>query len=426
MKESKKSLNEGDFSTNLSLIEGFLLHLQKQKTDNAMIDNSLFAYMKGMLNRTPTLFTRYKYSQIDWNSRLIGIVGPRGIGKSTLILQHILKHQDKGYQLYVAADNMYFANHTLTGLADDFIKEGGTHLYIDEVHKYKNWSRELKQIYDVYPDLHIVFTGSSVLDIQKGEADLSRRALMYSMQGLSFREYLEMFHQIKTPVYTLDEILAHKVNIPNVEHPLPLFREYLQKGYYPFSDENGFSQRMEQVIAQTVEMDIPQYADMKASTARKLKRMLSIISELAPYKPNADNLATEIGVSKNNIPDYLVYLEKAGMIGQLRDETGGLRGLGKVEKVYIDNPSLMTILANGKPDIGNLRETFFYNQMRVMNDIISSKESDFVINEYTFEIGGRKKGKKQIENVKNGFIVKDDIEFGHGIIIPLWQFGFNY
>lgn len=171
-------------------------------------------------------------------------------------------------------------------------------------------------------------------------------------------------------------------------------REYLKKGYYPFSADYGFEMRMEQVISQTVESDIPQYADMRASTARKLKRMLSIISRLAPYKPGIENLATEVGVSKNNIPDYLVYLEKAGMIGQLRDDTGGLRGLGKVEKVYIDNPSLMTVLSGGKPEIGNLRETFFYNQMRVENEIISSKESDFVIGQYTFEIGGRKKGKK--------------------------------
>lgn len=391
-----------------------------------MIDDTLFAYMKSMLSRVPSRFTRYKYNQIDWDSRLVGILGPRGIGKSTLILQHINKNQGKGYHLYVSADNMYFTNHTLTSLADDFIKEGGTHLYIDEVHKYKNWSKELKQIYDVYPDLHLVFTGSSILDIQKGEADLSRRALMYTMQGLSFREYLEMFHQIKAPVYSLEEILTHKVNIPGVNHPLPLFREYLRSGYYPFSVENGFEQRMEQVISQTVEMDIPQFADMKASTARKLKQMLSVIAGLAPYKPSMENLATEIGVSKNNIPDYLVYLEKAGMIGQLRDNTGGLRVLGKVEKVYIDNPSLMTLLANGKPDVGNLRETFFYNQMRVMNNIVSSKESDFVINKYTFEIGGRKKGKKQIENVSNGYIVKDEIEYGHGITIPLWQFGFNY
>lgn len=391
-----------------------------------MIDDTLYAYMKEMLSRTPVLFNRYKYTQIEWDSRLVGITGPRGIGKSTMIFQHIIKYQAQGSHLYVSADHMYFSNHSLVELADDFVKEGGTNLYIDEVHKYKGWSRELKQIYDVHPDLHVVFTGSSVLDIQKGEVDLSRRVLMYQMQGLSFREYLEMFHGIKVPVYTMEEILAHEVTIPGVQHPLPLFREYLKKGYYPFSDEGGFELRMEQVVSQTVESDILQYADMKASTARKLKRMLAIISGLAPYKPNAESLAMEIGVSKNNVPEYLIYLEKAGMIGQLRDNTGGMRGLGKVEKVYIDNPNLMTVLANGKPEIGNLRETFFYNQMRVMNDVISSKDSDFMINQYTFEVGGRNKGKKQIENVPNGIIVKDNIEFGHGISVPLWQFGFNY
>lgn len=391
-----------------------------------MVDNTLFAYMNELLNRTPNRFIRYKYSQIHWESRLIGIVGPRGIGKSTMVLQHILNHKDKGSHLYVSADNMYFSNHALYDLADNFVKGGGTHLYIDEVHKYKDWSRELKQIYDVHQDLHVVFTGSSILDILEGEADLSRRALIYSMQGLSFREYLELFHEIKVPTYTLEEIVQHKVSIPEIPHPLPFFKDYLKKGYYPFSNEFGFEIKVEQIVSQTIENDIPQYADMKASTARKLKRMLSIISGLVPFKPNADNLAKEIGVSKNNIPDYFVYLEKAGMIGQLRDDTGGLRGLGKVEKVYIDNPNLMNVLAGGSPDTGNVRETFFYNQMRVMNDVISSKESDFVIDQYTFEVGGKKKGQKQIENVSNGIIVKDDIEYGHGVIVPLWHFGFNY
>ena len=183
---------------------------------------------------------------------------------------------------------------------------------------------------------------------------------------------------------------------------------------------------MQQIVSQTVEADIPQYADMKATTARKLKQMLVVVSKLAPFKPNAENLASEISVSKNNVGEYLLYLEKAGMVGQLRDDTGGLRGLGKVEKVYIDNPSLMTVLAGGNPEIGNIRETFFYNQMRVKNDVISSKVSDFMINEYTFEIGGKKKGKKQIEDVANGIVVRDDIESGHGIVIPLWYFGLNY
>ena len=245
------------------------------------------------------------------------------------------------------------------------------------------------------------------------------------MQGLSFREYLQLFEGIKTRVFSLDEILNHQVEIPGLEHPLPVFRAYLDHGYYPFAIEGDFTQRMLQVIDQTVEVDIPQYADMKASTARKLKRMLVILSGLAPYKPSVENLATEIGVSKNNVPDYLVYLERAGMIGLLRDDTSGMRNLGKVEKVYVDNPSLMSVLTPN-PNIGNIRETFFYNQMREKQDVICSRVSDFTIGDYTFEIGGRKKGKKQIEDVKNGRIVKDDIETGHGIIIPLWYFGMNY
>lgn len=382
--------------------------------------------MDAMLKQTPVSMKRYIFDDIAWDAHMVGIVGPRGVGKSTMLLQYILSHRDTSKMLYVSADNVYFSSHTIVETADAFVKEGGEHLFIDEVHKYKDWSRELKQLYDVHPKLKITFTGSSVLDIYKGEADLSRRALIYTMQGLSFREYLELFHGIRSKVYSLDEILNHQVSVTEMEHPLPLFRDYLKQGYYPFAKEIGFEYRMQQMISQTTESDIAQYADMKASTARKLKQMLSIISTLAPYKPNADNLARELSVSKNNVPDYLVYLEMAGMIGQLRDDTGGMRGLGKVEKVYIDNPSLMTALAGGIPDIGNIRETFFYNQMRVRNDIISSRESDFCIDKFTFEIGGKKKGKKQIEDVPNGIIVRDDIEVGHGIIVPLWMFGMNY
>ena len=387
--------------------------------------DSLYEYSTVFLRRTPVSFKRYMFNRIDWNNRLIGITGPRGIGKSTMILQRMLQQKDQK-TLYVSADHTFFSNHSLVDLADTFVKEGGTHLYIDEIHKYKGWSRELKQIYDVHADLTLVFTGSSVLDILEGEADLSRRALMYSMQGLSFREYLNLFHDVKMDAFSLKDILAHKAVLPEIQHPLPLFREYLKQGYYPFSHENGFTLRMEQVIAQTVESDIPQYADMKASTARKLKKMLSVLSQLTPYKPSMENLAAKIGVSKNNVPEYLIFLERAGMIGQVRDEAGGLSGLGKVEKVYIDNPNLMTVLADGKPDIGNLRETFFYNQLRVNNTILSSKVSDFLVGDYTFEIGGRSKGKKQIENVPHSFVVKDDIETGHGNIVPLWQFGLNY
>jgi uncharacterized protein len=389
-----------------------------------MIDNRLYEYMTEVLRRTPLDFVRYKYDEINWEGRLVGIVGPRGVGKSTMVLQRI-KRSAEGRHLYVSADNLYFTNHSLSDFADEFVKDGGTHLYIDEIHKYAGWSRELKQIYDMHPALNIVFTGSSVLDIKRGEADLSRRALMYMMQGLSFREYLQLFHNIKSRAFSLQEILSHQVEIPHLEHPLPLFREYLRQGYYPFAIEGDFALRMAQVVDQTVEVDIPQYADMKASTARKLKRMLTILSELAPYKPSVEHLATEIGVSKNNVPDYLVYLERAGMIGLLRDGTSGMRNLGKIEKVYVDNPSLMMVLT-ANPNIGNVRETFFYNQMREKQNITSSKMSDFTIGDYTFEIGGRKKGKKQIEDVANGRIVKDDIETGHGIVIPLWHFGMNY
>lgn len=389
-----------------------------------MIDIKLYEYMRELLSHTPLDFIRYKYSEINWDSRLTGIVGPRGIGKSTMILQRI-KNTTNEHQLYVSADNLYFSNHSLIELTDEFIKDGGNHLYIDEIHKYQGWSRELKQIYDTHPSLKVTFTGSSVLDIKKGEADLSRRVLMYTMQGLSFREYLQLFHRIQSPKFSLDDIIAHRVNIPGVDHPLPLFRDYLKRGYYPFAIEGDFEMRLLQVVNQTIEVDIPQYADMKASTARKLKRMLTILSDLAPYKPSIENLAKEIGVSKNNVPDYLVYLERAGMIGLLKDNTMGMRNLGKIEKVYVDNPNLMSVLTP-TPNIGNIRETFFYNQMREKQDITSSKVSDFFIDGYTFEIGGRGKGKKQIEGIENGRIVKDDIEIGHGIILPLWYFGMNY
>ena len=323
---------------------------------------------------------------------------------------------------------MYLATHTLVELADTFVKYGGLRLYIDEVHKYKNWSRELKQIYDTHESLKVVITGSSILDIIEGEADLSRRAPIYHMQGLSFREYMVLFHQIDIPVYSLEQILKHEeaAILDKVEHPLIYFKQYLQTGYYPFSNEPDFALRIEQIVRQTIESDIAQYADLKASTARKLIQLMGVISAIAPMKPNADSLSQEVGVSKNNIPDYLVYLEKAGMIGQLRDNTGGLRGLGKVEKVYIDNPSLMTVLAYGKPDTGNLRETFFYNQTRVNNKVLSSRVSDFTIGDYTFEVGGKKKGNKQIEDVPNGIVVKDDIEYGSFHTIPLWAFGLNY
>ena len=379
-----------------------------------------------MLRQTTEKHFRYLYQEIEWSARMIGIVGPRGVGKSTMLLQHIKNHPNRNKMLYVSADIIYFNTHTLVDLADELVKDGGNYLFIDEVHKYKNWSQELKQIYDVHPDLHVVFTGSSILDIYEGLSDLSRRVLLYHLQGLSFREFLLIQHEIEAPVLTLKDIVDNKAVIPDVSHPLPLFREYLAKGYYPFSNEPGFEIRVNQMVQQTIESDISQYADLKPATARKLKQLLSVVSSLAPYKPNFDNLSKEVGISKNNVPDYLTYLEKAGLLGLLRDNTSGMRSLGKIEKVYVDNPSLMTVLSGGTPNVGNLRETFFYNQTRLRNNVMASKESDFFIAPYTFEVGGKNKGKRQIENVENGIIVKDDIETGHGIIVPLWAFGLNY
>ena len=391
-----------------------------------MVDESLYAYMRLQLELTCSDFHRYLYNDVNWNARMIAITGARGVGKSTMVLQYVKTQISDCKVLYISADHTFFTTHTLVEVADDFSKEAGSLLVIDEVHKYPDWSRELKQIYDTHPDMKVIFTGSSVLDIIDGVADLSRRVLHYTMYGLSFREYLGLFHHISVPKYSLEEILDGKAHIEGMLHPLPAFREYLSEGYYPFAIEGDFPLRMQNVITKTIESDIAQYAGLRATTAKKLKKMLAVISGLAPYKPNADNLALEIGISRNSVQDYLSLLERAQLIGQLRDDTGGIRGLGKVEKVYIDNPSLMRVLSGGKTDVGNMRETFFYNQMRVKNDVISSRQSDFKIGKYTFEVGGRKKGKKQIEDIPDSFIVKDDIEFAQGNVIPLWAFGLNY
>jgi predicted AAA+ superfamily ATPase len=390
------------------------------------MDISLIEFMEGQLKQTVSTFHRYMFDQISWESRMFGLVGPRGVGKSTMILQYIKAHRDERRMFYIGADHLYFSSHTLVETVDEFAKEGGEQIFIDEIHKYENWSRELKQIYDSHPDVKVGFTGSSVLDIYKGFSDLSRRAPVFMMQGLSFREYLQLFHNIEVPVYTLEDVLNLKAVVADVSHPLPLFRDYLQRGYYPFSGDSDFELRLRQVINQTMEVDIPQYANMNASTGRKLKKLLAVIARSVQFKPVMDSLAAVVGVSRNVLPDYFLYMEQAGMIGQMRDDTGGIRGLGKVEKVYLDNTNLAYLLGHESADIGNIRETFFYNQMRVKTDVISSRISDFEIDGKTFEVGGKKKKQKQIQDAALGYIVKDDIETGYGNIIPLWQFGLTY
>ena len=386
----------------------------------------LFENFKRRLSATPTDLVRYKYNQIAWQGHAFGLVGPRGVGKSTMLLQHIKHHLDINDTLYVSADNLYFASHTLVDLADRFYKMGGKHLFVDEIHKYEGWSAEVKQIYDSYSDMQLVISGSSILDITKGMADLSRRVPIYEMQGLSFREYLHLFHGIKTEVISMSEILKHKYVIPGVEHPLPLFHDYLRRGYYPFGGDEAYDLELMQVVAQTMESDIPLYMNANVSVGRKLKQLLVVVAESVPFKPVMQKLADVTGISRNYIQDYLMYMERAGMIAQLRDAAGGIRGLGKTEKLYLDNTNLIYALSPGREDIGNVRETFFMNQLRVVADVMSSPVSDFLVQGMTFEVGGRKKGHKQITGVDNAYVVKDDIETGYANTLPLWAFGLLY
>lgn len=386
----------------------------------------LFENFKRKLRDTPTDLIRYKYRQIAWQGHAFGLVGPRGVGKSTMLLQYIKMQHDSKDTLYVSADSLYFASHTLVDLADHFYKMGGKHLFIDEIHKYEGWSVEVKQIYDSYSDLQVVISGSSILDITKGMADLSRRVPIYEMQGLSFKEYLHLFHGIKMEAVSIGQLLGHEYEIPGVEHPLPLFHDYLRRGYYPFGNDEAYDMELMQVVAQTMESDIPLYMNANVSVGRKLKQLLMVVAESVPFKPVMQKLADVTGISRNYIQDYLMYMERAGMIAQLRDAVGGLRGLGKTEKLYLDNTNLIYALSPKRADIGNVRETFFMNQLRVLGDVTSSPVSDFLVDGMTFEIGGRKKGQKQISEVDNGYIVKDDIESGYANVLPLWAFGLLY
>lgn len=386
----------------------------------------LFENFRRRLHDTPIDLVRYKYGEIEWNGHALGLVGPRGVGKSTMLLQYIKKNLDLNDTLYVSADYLYFASHTLVDLADRFYKMGGKHLFIDEIHKYEGWSTEIKQIFDSYSDLQLIISGSSILEITKGMADLSRRVPIYEMQGLSFREYLHLFYGIRMDVVSMENLLNHEYAIPGVEHPLPLFHDYLRRGYYPFGRDAAYDMELMQVVAQTMESDIPLYLNTNVSVGRKLKQLLMVVSESVPFKPVMQKLADVTGINRNYIQDYLTYLERTGMIAQLRDAVGGLRGLGKTEKVYLDNTNLIYVLAPKRADIGNVRGTFFMNQMRVIGDVTCSPVSDFMMDGMTFEIGGRKKGQKQISDVKDGYVVKDDIETGYANVIPLWAFGLMY
>ena len=372
-------------------------------------------------------FFRSFHETINWDNRLIGLLGPKGVGKSTLLLQHIRKTHPFDEALYVQADDFYFTTHRLFDLAYDFFAHGGKYLYIDEIHKYPNWSTEIKQIYDQLPLLHVVYSGSSLLDLERGGADLSRRTREYTMPGLSFREYLNLSlgWDLKTAI--LDEVLAGKVDFPYGEQrPLKYFRTYMRKGYYPFFNDPDYLPKLKKVVMTTVEEDIPRYAAMSIASREQLKKLMYVLSQSVPYKPNYSELERDLGIPRNSLPDYIAYLEKARLLAALRDKTSGNGVLRKIDKIYLDNPNMAYALSDTDPDLGNMRETVFIAWMKDHYPLTASPISDFEIGDRTFEVGGKRKGKKQIQAATKGYVVKDDIEYAYQNIIPLWMFGFVY
>lgn len=388
---------------------------------------ALFSRFQRLLSETNTDFLRYLHDKIIWTDRMIAIVGARGVGKTTMMLQRIKLHHNISDTLYVTADDMYFADHKLLDLAEQFVKMGGKYLFIDEIHRYANWSKELKLIYDYFPHLQVVFTGSSMLDIYRGTDDLSRRVQLYALHGMSFREYLNLRYHLQLQPLSLADVLHHNVPFDGVDYPLVAFKDYLNNGYYPFSREVGlYHERLRQIVQLILDVDIPQFANMNAATSQKLKQLLAIIAKSVPFKPNYSKIAAIMGVSRDVLPDYILYMERAGLVNRLFTATTGIRELGKVAKIYLNNTNLAYALGGSNTDIGNIRETFFFNQLSVKADVRESPVSDFLADGFTFEIGGRKKGGKQIADTDNAYIVKDDIEFGFANTIPLHHFGMLY
>lgn len=388
---------------------------------------TLFEQYYQLLELTPMGFFREQHRTINWNVRILGILGQKGVGKSTLILQHIKKTAQIKESLYVQADDLYFSAHTLSGLARDFFAHGGKHLYIDEIHKYENWSREIKLIHDTLPLLQVVYSGSSMLDLKQGGADLSRRVIEYHLPVWSFREYLNLRCGWKLKTSTLEEILEGKVDFPyGAERPLKYFDDYMAKGCYPFFAEQEFETRLRQIVNTTIESDIPKYARMTIAATQKLKKLMYYISRAVPVKINFSEMARDLGLDRDELPKYLEYLEKAELVAVLRMKANGGAILRKMDKLYLHNPNVAHVLSGEKPDTGSSRETIFYCWTKQRFDTVESPVSDFEIGGKTFEVGGPSKGKKQIDGIADGYVVKDGLEYAFGNQIPLWMFGFLY
>lgn len=388
-----------------------------------------------LVNAVSLTYVRYLHDAIDWTSRMICVKGARGVGKTTLMLQRIKQSFPGNEQaVYVSLDNLWFTEHRLIELVEYHLLHGGTHLFVDEVHRYpyNNWIQELKNIYDSYPELRVAFTGSSLLQIDFSVADLSRRCVFYTLQGLSFREYLEFEGKGSFPVFTLEEILrGHLTAAAGVVSQItviPLFEEYLRQGYYPFYKEAPVSYplRLQQIITTVLENDLPAVEKVEYVSIKKMKRLLMILSRMVPFTPNMTKIAESIEATRQSVIRMFQVLERAALLIMLYSGKNNMQQLAKPEKVYLDNTNLMYALSSSA-DIGNIRETFFANQLKQNHQIAFSGQGDFRINDvYTFEVGGKNKTFEQIKDVPNSYLAIDGIEYGTGNRIPLWLFGFLY
>lgn len=397
----------------------------------------LFEIQGEMASAVDLSYRRYLYDEIDWNTRLFAIVGARGVGKTTLFLQYYKENFSSPEEcLYVSADNVRVSSLGLFNIASEFFKTGGKFFIIDEIHKYPNWSLELKNIYDSFPKAKVAITGSSSLGILGKKSDLSRRLMTYYLRGLSFREYLLLSTGERFQSYTLEEIIDGHVSIAlsvkNKISPLKHFKDYLKSGYYPFCFEGReqYHVKLNNVVEKVISEDIPALFGVKTSSTQVLRKLVYLVATSQPFTPNIERIGSQMGVSKEYIYNYLEYLEKAGIFTFVYSNTKGLKLVRKPQKIYMENPNLfysITGSAGFRSDIGAVRESFFVNQLKSSHVLFASSSIDFEVdNKFFFEIGGAKKDKKQIEGKKNAFIVLDGIEVGSKNKIPLWLMGFLY
>lgn len=396
--------------------------------------DTLYSKSKIKIDQVPTAFTRYLLDNISPQNRISIIKGARGVGKTTLLLQYAkLKIPFEKSVLYISLDDLYLTNNDLYSLAENFYKDNGHFLFLDEVHKYPNWSRELKLIYDDFPNLKLLVTSSSLLEIYKSESDLSRRAITYQLKELSFREFLIFEKKLTLPIYSLEQLLNNQesisLKIMAKIKPLHEFKKYLEYGMYPYFTTNKemYHEILLQTINLTLEIDLPTIERIDFEYIVKLKKLLFAIATSAPFTPNITKLSERTKISRNALIKALYYLEKARLIIQLNKTNKGISVLSKPDKLFINNPNLQYALGNQNSNIGSIRESYFANQLKGLHKINLPKKGDFIIdNKYIFEIGGKNKTKYQIKDLSNAFIVRDDIENGVNNIIPLWLFGFLY